>query len=755
LSQEDFMKIDLCITVDETDKVLGYGSKYECHQFLPHQPRGKLHRAFSVFLFNSEGKLLLQQRALSKITFPGVWTNTCCSHQLIRLKKKSGSDNETEIDLKESELDNEEAISSATVFGAKRAAIRKLWHELGIPPEQIPIEKFKFLTRLHYWAGDWDNHGPDTEWGEHEMDFILFIQTDVTLAPNPDEAADVKYVTLEELKQMMDPSSGLQWSPWFRIIVDRFLCFWWKDLQLTLTTDTYVDTKTIHHFDPLIIPDVVRAKLSAVLLPQNSNESSKLPNTSVATKNSQDTSRKQGAYGKIVTHKDSKLQQLCHIYEIVPMLYLKIRGFGKPLKEGTDEERFCDDMMTRVSRSFAAVTQHLPVQLGMPITIFYLVLRGLDTVEDDMEAFSDSKIKIDLLKKFYINALTNKNFSMTGVGKGDEEKLLNEFSKVVTVFQSLDPQVQNVISDITRQMGEGMALYVDKDLGQGTVDVSEYNKYCYYVAGIIGNGLSRLFVATGLEKPIIEKDHAWYAMGLFLQKTNIIRDYLEDYVEGRTFWPQEIWKKYTSSGDLGEFAKAQDKTRALHCLNHLITDALEHVPECLVYLSRLHNPEVFLFCAIPQIMAIATLEKCYNNPQVFSGVVKIRKGTSCHIITTCSDLYQVKQWFYYFTSSIVSRIPQNDPNKERTLAACDAIISLTASQMGFWTAIGRFSKPGYGLFMNLLLTIFFAGLSGVVPTTAQPFLGIFNFETIISLLLVASTISVLNHVSTSQKSCNK
>lgn len=51
-------------------------------RFIPDQPTGQLHRAFSVFLFDLEGRLLLQQRAHSKITFPGVWTNTCCSHQL-------------------------------------------------------------------------------------------------------------------------------------------------------------------------------------------------------------------------------------------------------------------------------------------------------------------------------------------------------------------------------------------------------------------------------------------------------------------------------------------------------------------------------------------------------------------------------------------------------------------------------------------------------------------------------------------------
>ena len=66
----------------------GTDNKYETHIFCPERPRGKLHRAFSVMLFNSEGKLLLQQRAKEKITFPSVWTNTCCSHPLSGMHAK-------------------------------------------------------------------------------------------------------------------------------------------------------------------------------------------------------------------------------------------------------------------------------------------------------------------------------------------------------------------------------------------------------------------------------------------------------------------------------------------------------------------------------------------------------------------------------------------------------------------------------------------------------------------------------------------
>lgn len=126
--------------------------------------KGLLHRAFSVFLFDSKKRLLLQQRATEKITFPDLWTNTCCSHPL-------GIPGETGSELSEA------------VQGVRRAAQRKLGHELGIKPEQVPVDKFDFLTRIHYKApsdGKWAEHEskltPDFSMGAGRIWLIMFSQ---------------------------------------------------------------------------------------------------------------------------------------------------------------------------------------------------------------------------------------------------------------------------------------------------------------------------------------------------------------------------------------------------------------------------------------------------------------------------------------------------------------------------------------------------------------------------------------------------
>ena len=408
-------------------------------------------------------------------------------------------------------------------------------------------------------------------------------------------------------------------------------------------------------------------------------------------------SKKQGAYGKIKTHKESKLSQLSHLDEVMSAITLL---YIKPLQSNlesdyvkqtydADDLKFCDDILCKVSRSFAAVIRQLPSTLLVDVLIFYLVLRALDTVEDDMTAFESNEIKIDHLMNFHKTALMDPNWTMDGVGEGDEKLLLQKFNKCHSIYAALKPESQSVIMDITQRMATGMAEFVGKDLGQGTVDVKQYNRYCHFVAGLVGEGLSRLFAASALERPSMAKElYLSDQMGLFLQKTNIIRDYLEDYVDGRAFWPQSVWKKYSKNGDLGYFANQDDaeaKKNALYCLNELVTDALNLVPDCLMYLSKLQCSEIFRFCAIPQVMAIATLDKCFNNPDVFTGVVKIRKGLSCKLINNTNDVMGVHAVFHEFALSIAKKAQKaklgglNDPSYDKTIAVCDNICELTKS----------------------------------------------------------------------------
>lgn len=150
---------------------------------------------------------------------------------------------------------------------------------------------------------------------------------------------------------------------------------------------------------------------------------------------------------------------------------------------------------------------------------------------------------------------------------GPNEKdraLLVHFDVVIDEFLRLKPEFQSVIANITKLMGNGMADYATGEHRENTsiATIKDFDLYCHYVAGLVGYGLSDLFAASGLESEELAKDKALSnSMGLFLQKTNIIRDYREDLDDGRQFWPREIWGKYTDN--FSDFIKPENKLKVI------------------------------------------------------------------------------------------------------------------------------------------------------------------------------------------------
>jgi farnesyl-diphosphate farnesyltransferase len=208
--------------------------------------------------------------------------------------------------------------------------------------------------------------------------------------------------------------------------------------------------------------------------------------------------------------------------------------------------------------------------------LFYLILRGLDTVEDDMTIPIEKKDK--MLREFHTyldtpgwNFTESKEPYGTGItvdGPNEADRqLLVEFDVVIKEFGEINETYRVVIKDITKRMGNGMADYANNAAHNlyGVDTLADFDMYCYYVAGLVGEGLTRLFIASGKENPKLTEAHDLYpltlmeglisraySMGLFLQKTNIIRDYREDLDDKRRFWPKEVWSKYAK--DLADFA---------------------------------------------------------------------------------------------------------------------------------------------------------------------------------------------------------
>ena len=347
---------------------------------------------------------------------------------------------------------------------------------------------------------------------------------------------------------------------------------------------------------------------------------------------------------------------LRHPGDLVPLLTVKRMADNAKKLPKEPNLAFCYDMLNKVSRSFAIVIQQLPHELQDAVCIFYLVLRALDTVEDDMSIPDD--IKCPELEAFH-EKIYDPEYTYP-CGEKHYKRLMDEYPKVTAVFLSLKKEYQDVIADITKRMGEGMSNFIKREV----VTLKDWDEYCHYVAGLVGIGLSDLWASSLLEdKRFAEMEDLSNSMGLFLQKTNIIRDYLEDIVEEpapRMFWPKCVWSKYGKT--LDAFQHPENRDSAVSCMNHLITIALSHGVDSLEYMSMLKNVDVFRFCAIPQVMAIATLAECYDNGKVFEGVVKIRRGLSARIMLNCLDIFDVAVMFKQYTQVIKSKVRSEDPS---------------------------------------------------------------------------------------------
>ena len=166
------MEEEKVILVNENDEEIGLMPKLEAHE------KALLHRAFSVFILNDNKEVMLQQRAHHKYHSPGLWTNTCCSHQ------REGENN----------------IEAGT---------RRLEEEMGFV---TPLkETISFIYKAPF----------DNGLTEHELDHVLIGHYENDPVINPDEVADWKWMSIEDIKKdiSVDPGS---YTEWFKIIFDKF-----------------------------------------------------------------------------------------------------------------------------------------------------------------------------------------------------------------------------------------------------------------------------------------------------------------------------------------------------------------------------------------------------------------------------------------------------------------------------------------------------------------------------------------------------
>jgi isopentenyl-diphosphate Delta-isomerase len=160
------------VLVDERDNELGVMEKMEAHQ------KGVLHRAFSVFIFNDEGKMLLQRRALNKYHSEGLWTNACCSHP---------RPNEAPME----------------------AANRRLMEEMGMRATLALKTSFIYKTEF------------DNDLTEHELDYIFIGRSNQEPKINPEEVHEYKWLNVSSIHEQIQKQPN-DFTSWFKIAMEKF-----------------------------------------------------------------------------------------------------------------------------------------------------------------------------------------------------------------------------------------------------------------------------------------------------------------------------------------------------------------------------------------------------------------------------------------------------------------------------------------------------------------------------------------------------
>lgn len=370
---------------------------------------------------------------------------------------------------------------------------------------------------------------------------------------------------------------------------------------------------------------------------------------------------------------------LLHPRELHAIVYWKTcRQPVHPRDEAKESRNVkeCYRLLGLTSRSFVAVIQELHPELLMPVVVFYLILRSLDTVEDDMTL--PLARKEPLLRNFYIH-VDDEDWSFTDSGPNEKDReVLCKFYTVSREFNKLKKDYQVIIKDIAKKMGNGMADYAkraaDSPDGISVETIQDYQLYCHYVAGLVGEGLTRLFVEAGFVDPALltHKPELMESMGQLLQQINITRDIREDYDDKRCFWPKEVWSKYVNV--LDDLFLPQNRDKALQCSSEMVCMALNRIEDCLSYMAGITEQSTFNFVAIPQAMAIATLELCFQNPALFDRNIKISRGAACCVMIDSTQNFQrLCRVFRQYARKIHSKNNPSDPHFKDINTACDKI----------------------------------------------------------------------------------
>jgi farnesyl-diphosphate farnesyltransferase len=308
----------------------------------------------------------------------------------------------------------------------------------------------------------------------------------------------------------------------------------------------------------------------------------------------------------------------------------------KSLSKCSDDE-FQALLLEGVSRTFALTIPQLPEKLYGVVANAYLLCRIVDTIEDEVSLSPEQK-------KYFCSEFINivkagANSEPFAVELAPllseqtipaEHTLIHVLPRVIQITHKFDPDQIEALASCVETMAEGMPIFQAQDLQGGLATLTDMDRYCYYVAGCVGEMLAKLFCHYSPEiaqhKDELLKLSVSFGQGL--QMTNILKDIWDDAERGVCWLPQDV---FTETGfDLKKLTPETHSESFQKSLAHLISIAHGHLHNALKYTLLLptHETGIRNFCLWALGMAVLTLKKIKQNPDFTrSDQVKISRNS--------------------------------------------------------------------------------------------------------------------------------
>ena len=322
--------------------------------------------------------------------------------------------------------------------------------------------------------------------------------------------------------------------------------------------------------------------------------------------------------------------------EFISALHADRANHG-PRQTWRSDDDFQSDMLEGVSRTFALTIPQLPGVLCRVVSNAYLLCRIVDTIEDE-PGLSGAR-KNDFCQQF-LRALSGaKNAesfsrqlcaSLSSQTPTAEHELIRNVPRVIRITRSFSGPQREALQHCVCTMANGMAQFQLRNDKHGLQSLEELDQYCYYVAGVVGQMLTRLFCLHSSE---IAKNHEplirlAISFGQGLQMTNILKDVWEDFQIGACWLPREIFAE--EGFDLCDLAKARNRRGFQRGIQRLVGIAHGHLKNALAYTMLIPSHEVGIrnFCLWAIGFAVLTLQKINGHLDYTDGdQVKISRST--------------------------------------------------------------------------------------------------------------------------------